>query len=105
MESIVFMIYANLQQLDEAGLAPHQLVVGGGLSRDRELCQRIADLSGLVVLRVDQAEITGRGMAHLAMGLGAGLEPAAIQRFDPRPDQALRRRYLAFVDLIERYTG
>jgi glycerol kinase len=105
MESIVFMIYANLQRLDEAGLAPHRLVVGGGLSRDRELCQRIADLSGLPVLRMDQAEITGRGMAHLATGLGAGLEPAATQRFGPRADRGLRRRYLAFVDLIERHTG
>ncbi len=105
MESIVFMIHANIEQLDRAGLAPRRLVVGGGLSRDPELCQRLADLSGRAVARAEQAEITALGMARLAMGPGAGLAPGATRCFEPRPDRVLAGRYRDFLDLIEGDTG
>ena len=42
-----------------------QIVISGGLSVLQGLCQRLADLSGLQVIRPQQTEATAKGLAFL----------------------------------------
>ncbi len=101
VESIVFMLQANLELMHrEAPLA--RLIVSGGLSRLDGLCQRLANLSGLPVERLDEPEATARGVAWLAAGCPANWQPANIDgRFIPVPDKALEYRYQRFCHFLE----
>ncbi len=63
IESIVFLIFNNLQQLSTP---PETIFISGGLSILDGLCQRLADLSQANVLRFSEAESSARGCAWLA---------------------------------------
>jgi len=63
IESIVFLIFKNIQQL---ATPPDTLFVSGGLSQLDALCQKLADLSTARVLRFTDGEATARGCAWLA---------------------------------------
>jgi len=63
IESIIFLIFKNLQQLDTP---PDTLYVSGGLSKLDALCQKLANLSKAKVLRFTDSEATARGCAWLA---------------------------------------
>jgi len=63
IESIVFLIFKNLQQL---AIPPDTLYVSGGLSKLDALCQKLANLSKAKVLRFTDSEATARGCAWLA---------------------------------------
>ncbi|HEU4673923.1 MAG TPA: FGGY family carbohydrate kinase [Candidatus Limnocylindrales bacterium] len=88
---------------------PVELRVDGGLVANRYLMERQADLLGLPVAVAAARESTALGVAGLA-GIGAGLlAPEAIalanptaERFEPRLDEATRRRerdaWRAFVE-------
>lgn len=68
VESIVFLIQANLDEMLKLAAPPEQIQITGGLAHLDGLCQRIADLSGLPVYRPRQCEATGRGAAYLLAG-------------------------------------
>lgn len=71
-ESIVFLIVANLERL-QSDAPVERIQVSGGLARLDGLCQRLADVSGLPILRSAETEATARGIAWLladAEGLG-----------------------------------
>lgn len=93
-ESIVFMIAANLGEMQRFPGAAERISVTGGLSAVDPLCRRLADLSCLTVSRPDQEEATALGLAWLLLP-DKGRWPATRQRdaFAPRPDEALQRRY------------
>lgn len=63
IESIVFLIFKNIQQL---ATPPDTLFISGGLSQLDSLCQKLADLSKAKVLRFTESEATARGCAWLA---------------------------------------
>jgi len=63
IESIVFLIYKNIQQLNTP---PNHLFISGGLSQLSELCQKLADCSQIKVLRFSTRETTARGCAWLS---------------------------------------
>ncbi|VAW65526.1 Glycerol kinase [hydrothermal vent metagenome] len=63
IESIVFLIFNNIQQLSAP---PETIFISGGLSILDGLCQKLADLSQANVLRFTEAESTARGCAWLA---------------------------------------
>jgi len=92
-ESIVFMLCENLVCMQ--GLQPglDTIRVSGGLSVLDGLCQRLADLSGLPVLRSGEHEATLRGVAFLLAqasgGIWRGNRPV---RFEPTANAALQRR-------------
>ncbi len=69
VESIAFLIHANVQEMMKFASAPQQLQVSGGLARLDGLCQRIADLTGLPVYRPMECEATTRGTAYLVAGM------------------------------------
>ncbi len=68
IESIVFLLNANVQEMMKFASPPQQLQISGGLSRLDGLCQRLADLSRLPIYRPIECEATARGTAYLAAG-------------------------------------
>lgn len=101
LESIVFMICANLQQILSKGISVRKLSIGGGLSRYDLLCQNLADLSALPVIRSDQSENTARGIAWLAANEPDTFPSISGDRFNPQPNTSLEKRYLRYVTLID----
>ncbi len=99
VESLVFLMAANLEAMREAGVPPTRLRASGGLARSDGLCMRLADLSGLPVTRMPEGEATARGVAWLAAGRPPW--PSSPDRtFEPRQDAALAGRYRNFLDLV-----
>lgn len=72
IESIVFLIFNNIQQLQHT---PDSLFVSGGLSRLDDLCQKLADLSQSGVFRFKDSEATARGCAWLSNQLTKNRSP------------------------------
>lgn len=102
VESIVFLIQANLDTLVAAGCRIEQLEVTGGLARLDGLCQRLADVSHLPVFRPTLIEATVRGMAWLALGRPDHWpDPGCGRWFRPAPNATLTHRYHQFCSFIQ----
>lgn len=97
VESIVFMLAHNLTTLKEAGQSFAQCAVSGGLSSLDGLCQRLANLTGMPVLRLAQQETTAWGIARLATAMPPA-EPVIERRYTPAADPALKQRYSRFLE-------
>ena len=92
LESVVFLLMENLE-LMRGGDAPlRRIVVTGGHAQIDGLCQRLADLSGLPVVRPELSEATALGAARLTGGISA-MAPQPEASFTPEEDAALQRRY------------
>lgn len=101
VESIVFLLQANLETMTGAGLAVRRVQVSGGLARLDGLCQRLADLSGRPVYRPVETEATARGIAWLAAGQPAHWpKPGRGRLFRPQPNPALLARYWQFIEAL-----
>ncbi len=99
MESVVFLLRANLERMQDAGADPRRIVATGGLARSDALCRRLADLTGLTLERPELHEATALGLARLA-----GAKPSRslpTRRFKPRHDPALERRYRRWKRALE----
>jgi glycerol kinase len=100
IESIVFLIRANLEAMNEHLAAPKRIVLSGGLSRSRVLRQCLADGLGLPVQVLEDGEGT-------VMGSWCMLDPqhvlpdSAWCRLTPAPDQGLEARYRDWLERIE----
>ncbi len=98
LEALGCLVYEMLEVIRrEAGVTVERLHVGGGLSSSDAACQTQADVLGMPVVRVQDAETTVRAAALLA-GLGprSGRTPPRCRRC-PAPRQpssrsATRRR-------------
>jgi glycerol kinase len=100
-ESILFLLYANMETMLAAGVEIEQLRLSGGLARSDALCQRLADLTQRPVVRPLETEATARGAAWLAAGQPdhwPEAEPATT--FAPRPDEGLQSRYHRFLQAL-----
>ena len=65
VESIVFLLCVNLDRMRKSHIHMRRIVITGGLAQWDGVCQRLADLTGLVVLRPRLYEATARGLAWL----------------------------------------
>jgi len=92
-ESILFLIATNLERIEAARLTVKQLWVTGGLAATDALCQRLADLCQLTVIRPEECEATARGIAALSVGLPSQWSQMQVQRFQPQANVALLERY------------
>jgi len=94
IESIVFLLQANLEEMARTIGPATRLIVSGGLSQLDGLCQHIADLSGLPLLRPSDHEASVLGLMRLLIGAAQAtfVEPEGIS-FDPRPNPNLAVRY------------
>lgn len=66
IESIAFLLNANVQEMMKFASPPQQLQISGGLAQLDGLCQRLTDLSRLPIYRPKECEATARGLAYLA---------------------------------------
>ncbi|MGD8782814.1 MAG: FGGY family carbohydrate kinase [Thioalkalispiraceae bacterium] len=95
VESIVFLIHANVQEMMKFASPPEQLQISGGLAKLNGLCQRLADLTRLPVYRPLECEATARGTAYLIAG-----QPAQWPEhehgiwFEPADNPILDKRFL-----------
>ena len=105
IESIAFMVCANIAILRDVPPGIRGIRISGGLSQLDGLCQRIASLSGLEVVRPLQVETTARGIAWLAAAGPDTWQPAGEPAtFAPHPHHALQQRYRLFLDAIRQTT-
>lgn len=94
LESIVFLIQRNLEVFARGPQAPRRLIVSGGLAVMDGLCQKLADLSRVPVLRAPEMEATVRGLGFLVAGRsGAYTAPEWERIFSPRAAAGLQERY------------
>jgi len=95
IESIVFLLEINLEGLQSCLSPPKQILIGGGLARFDGLCQRLADLSGIPVIRHGFHETTALGLAYLVSDLSLTLfDNNRVCNFNPQGNTRLRSRYL-----------
>jgi len=101
-ESIVFLLQANLDEMQALAVPTAQLFVTGGLSWHDGLCQRLADLSGLPAYRPADYEASARGTAYLLAACPRDWpEPEPGLWFKPRSNAALAARYRKWRTLME----
>ncbi len=106
VESMVFLLQANLDEMAKYVASPRRIRITGGVSRLDGLCRRLASLSGLPVLRRHDPEGTARGIAYLAAGRPAEWNTAGSEEhFLPRDDPPLRERYRRMRAELARLTG
>lgn len=103
IESIVFLLYANIQQITTP---PEQYYISGGLSRLDALCQKLANLSQHPFIRPSAIEASALGCASLANQIDPDLSfhpSISIDcTFKPLHDYGLTNRYRQFVGEIEK---
>ncbi len=99
IESIVFLVQDNLR-LMQAAQPIHRLRASGGLSQLDGLCQKLANLSGLTVERINDPEATARGVAWLAAGKPTDWAAPEMIRFEPQADTGLKQRYQYFCQAL-----
>ncbi|MGB5133175.1 MAG: FGGY family carbohydrate kinase [Steroidobacteraceae bacterium] len=105
LESVAFLIKANLDEMDRHLDSARRLVASGGLAENRLLCRMLACLAGIPVHRTSDREATSRGLAFQVAGEPAEFEAPGTQRLEPEPDQRLLARYLKWIDLMRVANG
>lgn len=106
VESIVFLLQANIDHMAAYVPAPRRIRASGGVSRLDGLCRKLASLNGVPVHRRDDPEASARGIAYLAAGRPADWSIRTEEAvFEPQPDAALRERYRRWRALMAEATG
>ena len=106
VESIAFLLQANIDAMAAHVPPAKRIRVSGGVSRLDGLCQRLASVSGLPVYRRDDPEATTRGIAFLAARMPTDWNVGEPDRvFAPADDVALRARYRRWRALMAEATG
>jgi glycerol kinase len=102
VESITFLIQANVELLLAQDPRLECIRLSGGLAKMDGLCRKLASLSGLAVERPVETEATARGIAWLAAGCPDDWEPVEPGvRFEPGTDAGLGSRYRRFLEALE----
>jgi glycerol kinase len=100
IESIAFLLKANLDAMQAHAGRPARIVASGGLSRCGALLAALAALAGVAVERLDDPEATSRGVAFLAAGRPAGWRGVDRERREPMRSKALEGRYARWLALM-----
>jgi len=102
IESILFLVQANIELMTALNPAVDSIRISGGLSRLDGLCQRLANLSSLTVERPVQVEATARGIAWQAAGCPDGWSATGNgKQFSPHRDKLLAERYTQFIEQLK----
>lgn len=93
IESILFLINENLNELEKYLGPARQIVITGGLAVINGLCQRLADITRKVVYRPAKCEATARGIAYLQAQPQKWPELSPGDFFRPSENNKLTVRY------------
>lgn len=106
VESIVFLIQANLDEMRQQASSPQQIQISGGLAQLDGLCQRLADLSGLPIYRPPQCEATGQGTAYLLANTPPHWRKEnSGDTFQPLNNPVLKQAYRDWLELMKQTIG
>lgn len=105
LESVAFLIKANLDEIDRHRPSPDRLVASGGLAENGLLCRMLACLSEAPVDRSSDREATSRGLACLVAGRPADFRSPPVERFEPGQEPRLLARYLKWLGLMRDAAG
>ena len=101
-ESIVFLLQVNQEEMARTVGAATRIILSGGLSQLDGLCQRLADLSGLPLLRPENHEATAQGLTRLLIGTPrTAANGCRGTTFHPHSDPILEGRYRAWREQLE----
>ena len=92
VESILFLLQVNIEQLSDREPL-NKILISGGLSSIDGICQRLADLSGLPVERPANHEATARGIAFLLADRPDWPSKGEQTTFSPQSDPLLQSRF------------
>lgn len=102
IESIVFLIQRNLEEMEKQLPTATVLKVSGGLANLDGLCQRLADLSGKKIIRPATTEATARGLAFLIAEQPTTWRATdKTHHFQPTIAPALQQRYQRWQLLLQ----
>lgn len=102
LESIAFLLLTNYRELAAHGPRFSRLLLMGGLSANDYLCQCLADLCGMPVMRSAEPEATARGLARLIAAEAARHWPVpATSILLPVANPPLRRRFERWLELMQ----
>jgi len=94
VESIIFLIRENINEMLKLSSPPEQIQITGGLTVQDEICQRLADLTKLAVYRPIECEATARGLAYKLSGEPkVWPEKEVGEWFKPQKNTGLQARY------------
>jgi len=94
VESIIFLIRENIEEMMKLSSPPEQIQITGGLAVQDEICQRLADLTQLPVYRPVECEATARGIAYKLAGEPKIWPETGIgQWFKSQNNEGLQKRY------------
>ena len=106
VESIAFLLQANIDHMASRVPPARRIRVSGGLSRLDGLCRVLAAVSGLPVHRRDDPEASARGIAYLAARYPSQWNTAPHEDvFTPAQDRPLKERYARWRSLMAQATG
>ena len=101
VNSIVFLLHTNLEEMKKFASPPEQIQITGGLAHFDGLCQRLADLSGIAIYRPVESEATARGIAYLlADAPDHWPESNPGEWFEPKTNSALKKDYEQWFSLM-----
>ncbi len=94
VESIIFLIRENIQEMKKLSSPPEQIQITGGLTVQDEICQRLSDLTQLPVYRPVECEATARGVAYKLAGEPKIWPETGIgDWFKPQENKGLQKRF------------
>jgi glycerol kinase len=102
LESILFLIRVNLDEMQQHRARLTQITVTGGLAASDFLCQSLANLTGLPVTRYAEHEATARGLAFLLADEPRHWPAGGQEVFKPELDTALLERFFAWLKALRR---
>ena len=99
VESIVFLINTNIEEMQKTASPPEQIQLSGGLGQLNGLCQRLADLTGLPIYRPEECEATARGLSYLLADQPTQWpEDKPGRWFNPKENSVFKERYALWLE-------
>jgi glycerol kinase len=100
LESVAFLIRANLDEMARHLPPPARIIVTGGLSRNRLLRRLLANLSGVPVEFPLEAEATAKGLAWLIAGAPQTWDAGGVETVAAMTQETAQARYREWLELM-----
>ncbi len=101
LESVLFLLMENIREMDKFISAAKQIIVSGGLSQIDGLCQSLASLSGIPVIRLPECEASAQGLAFLLSQPNDAWRGENGKRFIVLENNALNYRYKSWREALQ----